>query len=117
MSAPATEARALRAEHDDLARQLHARASIDELRKAAYTGFAGLVAVGLSVKLAFDRWLSVRVDRFHGPPVYFFAALGLALLLLALAGRWALRSRGHMRREDALYVRFRALRAELGLDR
>ena len=104
-----------RAEHDALARRLSARRSIDEVRKAAYAGFAGLVAVGLSAKLAYDRWFTLLPTRSKGQPVFFYCAAAAAALLLALAATWALRARRHMREEDALFARFRALRDKLGL--
>ena len=107
----------LRAEHDDLARQLVRRTSIDEARKAVYAGFAGLIAAGLAVKLAFDRWLGARPVTVEGPPVLFLLALAAALVLLPLALRWTVRSRREMRREDALWARFKAARDRLGFDR
>ena len=107
---------ALRAEHDALHARLAIRRSIDLVRRGAYAGFAGFLASGLAVKLAYDRWFSVRLTRFKGPPVFFFLALGLGLVLLALAASFAARARRLMREEDALYARMRALRDELGLD-
>jgi hypothetical protein len=107
---------ALRAEHDALARALSSRRSIEEARKAIYTGFFGAIALCTSAKLAFDRWFSTRVTRFRGPPVFFYLALTLALVALALAIRWWLRARRHMRVEDEGFARLRALRATLELD-
>jgi hypothetical protein len=112
---PSDEVGVLRAEHDELATRLAHRRSIDEARKAVYTGFFGAIAVGLSAKLAFDRWLSTRVTAFKGPPVFFFCAVAVAAVLLALAATWWLRARRHMRTEDALFARFQELRARLGL--
>jgi hypothetical protein len=112
---PAEDAR-LRAEHDDLAARLAARASIDQVRRGAYVGFAGLIAAGLSVKLAYDRWFSTRAIRFKGPPVYFFAALVVALVLLGIAAVAFARARRLMRTEDALFRRMRELRDRLELD-
>jgi hypothetical protein len=121
VSAPAEDGGApdgaLRAEHDALAGRLAIRRSVDDLRKAAYAGFAGAIALGLAVKLAFDRWLSVRPTRFQGPPVFFFVALAIAAALLGLTAWWAARGRRHRREEDALFARLLALRARLGLDR
>ena len=111
----ATDAQ-LRAEHDALAARLHARRSVDEVRKAAYAGFFGLIALAGSGKLAFDRWVSERATAFKGPPIFFFSALALAAVLLALAGVWASRARQHAREEDALCARFLELRATLRLD-
>lgn len=113
----ALDPKVLRAEHDELARRLARRSSIDEARKAVYAGFTGLIASGLTLKLAFDRWIAGRVPTSPGLPLFFLVALATALVLLALAVRWAGRSRRHMRLEDALYARFRLLRSLLGFDR
>jgi hypothetical protein len=107
---------ALRAEHDALAERLSARRSIDLARRAAYTGFAGFLASGLAVKLAFDRWLSTRPERMRAPPVLFFVALAAALALVLATALVARRVRAHMREEDAAFARMRRLRDVLGLD-
>ena len=112
----AESTRDLRAEHDRIADRLAARWSIDLVRRGAYTGFVGLLASGMALKLAYDRWLSTRVTRFRGPPVYFFAALALALLLVGLAVWFFLRARRHMGEEDAQFARMRELRTRLELD-
>jgi hypothetical protein len=116
-SGAALDLQRLRAEHDDLAKQLVRRTSIDEARKAVYAGFAGLIAAGLAVRLAFDRWLGARPVAAEGLPVLFLLALAAALVLLPLALRWTVRSRREMRREDALWARFQAVRDQLGFDR
>ncbi|HEX9052194.1 MAG TPA: hypothetical protein VF841_16820 [Anaeromyxobacter sp.] len=112
---------ALRAEHDALGEQLAARRSIDELRRALYLLFGGLISAGLTVKLAWDRWGVLKpgiVRKAHaGRPLFFLVATALTLVLLGLAIRGLLRSRALMRGEDALFARYRALRARLGLDR
>ena len=113
---PEDDAAALRGEHDALARKLQVRASIDELRKAAYVGFVGVLALALALLLAADRWLSGTPEP-AGLPLVLLAALAVAALLLGLAGRWVARARVHQRREDALFARFRELRARLELDR
>jgi hypothetical protein len=106
----------LRAEHDSLAERLSARRSIDLVRRGVYAGFFGFLAGGMSVKLAYDRWFSTRVTRFRGPPVYFFAALALAIVLLVAAAWIFLRARRHMGEEDAQFARMRDLRRRLELD-
>jgi hypothetical protein len=116
VTVPAKDVSTLRAEHDALARQLSARRSIDEARKAIYSGFLGALAVGTSVKLAFDRWFSTRVTRFRGPPVFFYCAATLAVVAIALSLRWWIRSRRQMRVEDEGFARMRALRDQLELD-
>ena len=105
-----------RSEHDDLALRLAVRRSIDVIRRAAYTGFAGFIASGVAIKLAYDRWFSVRTTRFKGPPVYFFMALALALLLVLATTLLLVRARRLMRSEDVLFARMRELRDRLELD-
>lgn len=109
---------ALRAEHDALARRLAVRTSIDEVRKGLYLGFLGLLSVGLSAKLAWDRWGTLRpgvVRKIHsGPPLFFTIAVAVALVLLVLAIRHFAKGRRIMREEDALFARYRQLRGELG---
>jgi hypothetical protein len=115
---PAPEA--LRAEHDDLARRLEIRRSVDEARKALYQIFFGLLSVGLTVKLAWDRWGVLKpgvVRRINeGPPLFLWLATATSLVLLALAIRSFLRVRRLQREEDVLYARYRALRETLGID-
>jgi hypothetical protein len=98
---------AQRAEHDALARRLEIRASVDELRRGLMRLFLGLISVGLTVKLAWDRWGVLK------PGV----VTAVAVVLLALAIRALARSRRLAREEDRLFARFREVRAELGLER
>lgn len=107
---------ALRREHDALAERLAARRSIDEMRKAAYAAFFGFIAAGLSSKLAWDRWFSERLTRFKGPPVFFFVAVAVTIVLVVIAARAFVRARRHMRTENEDFGRLKALRARLGLD-
>lgn len=107
---------ALRREHDALAERLAARRSIDEMRKAAYAAFFGFIAAGLSAKLAWDRWFSERLTRFKGPPVFFFVALAVTIVLVVIAARAFVRARRHMRTENEDFGRLKALRERLGLD-
>jgi hypothetical protein len=107
-----------RAEHDALARRLEIRASIDELRRGLLRLFVGLIAVGLTVKLAWDRWGALKpgvVRRVEGPPVFLWLATAVALVLLALAVRALVRARRLAREEDRLFARFRDVRDGLGL--
>jgi hypothetical protein len=117
---PAPADAALRAEHDALGQKLAIRRSVDEARKALYLVFFGLISVGLTVKLAWDRWGVLKpgiVRKTHpGPPLFFLVATALTLVLLSLAIRGFLRARRLMREEDALFARYRALRERLGLD-
>ncbi len=114
------EAGALRAEHDDLARRLAIRRSVDEARRALYRLFFGLLSVGLTVKLSWDRFgvLKPGVVRkaSRGPPLFLWLATAVAVVLLVLAIRSFLRTRRLQREEEALYARYRALRETLRLD-
>jgi hypothetical protein len=111
---------ALRAEHDALAERLAIRTSVDAARKALYLIFFGLLSVGLSIKLAWDRWgvLKPGVVRkvVRGRPLFLYVAVVVAVLLLLGAIRWFVASRRLMREEDVRYARYRQLRATLGLD-
>src|SRR5689334_15443591 len=117
----AATAAALRAEHDALAARLETRTSIDLLRRALYTLFVGLIGAGASVKLAWDRWGPLKpgvVRKVVGTrPLFLYVATTITVVLLLAAIGWLLRARRLAREEDALFARFRALRATLGLDR
>lgn len=117
----AATASALRAEHDALAARLETRTSIDLLRKALYTVFVGLIGAGTTVKLAFDRWGTLKpgvVRKVVGArPLFLYVAGTVTVVLLLVAIAWLLRARRLAREEDALFARFQALRATLGLDR
>ncbi len=106
----------LRAEHDALAARLESRRSVDLVRRGAYGGFLALIGTGLAIKLAYDRWLSVRATRFKGPPVFFYAAALVAALLVAFTAWNLVRAVRLMRQEDADFARLRELRSQLGLD-
>ncbi len=121
MSAPTTDAAgaALRTEHDDLARRLEIRSSIDELRRGLLRLFLGLIATGLTVKLGWDRWGVLKagvVRKLRGPPVFLWIATAVAMILLLLAIRALVRARRLARDEDRLFARYRWVRAELGID-
>jgi hypothetical protein len=109
-----------RAEHDALARRLEVRASIDELKRGLVRLFIGLIAVGLTVKLAWDRWGDLKpgvVRIVRGPPMFLWLATTVAVVLLALSVRALARARRLAREEDRLYARLREVRGALGLDR
>ncbi len=109
-----------RAEHDALAARLEVRRSIDELRKGLWVGFFGLLSVGLTIRLAWDRWGTLKpgvVRKLHrGPPLLVWLATAAAIVALVLTIRFALRARRLMREEDALWARFLRIRAALRLD-
>lgn len=120
-AAPTPPADALRAEHDALAAKLAVRPSVDALRRGLYQAFFGLLSVGLTVKLGWDRWGTLAagaVRKAHpGPPVFLWLATAATLVLLLLAIRSLLRSRRLAKDEDALFARFRELRGVLGVER
>ncbi len=123
MSAPTARdetAASLRAEHDDLARRLEIRPSIDELRRGLIRLFVGLIATGLTVKLGWDRWGVLKPGMVrklhHGPPLFLWIATTVAVVLLVLSLRAFVRARRLGREEDRLFARCRQLRAELGID-
>lgn len=117
---PPADPSTLRAEHDALARRLEIRHSIDAARRGAYQIFAGLIAVGAAIALAWDRWGTLEPGQVRkaveGPPVFLYVAIVVAVALLLLAVRSFGRARRMMREEDALYARLRALRDALRLD-
>jgi hypothetical protein len=117
---PSPSHEALRAEHDALARRLAVRGSVDVARRGLYQVFFGLLAAGLSVKLGWDRYGVLPagvVRKVHpGPPLFLWIATVVTVVILLLAIRSLLRSRRLAREEDALFLRYRALRAALGLD-
>ncbi len=117
---PSADPTALRAEHDVLAAQLESRRSIDVGRRGLYQLFTGLIAMGASLALAWDRWgpLKPGVVRkaFHGRPLFLYVAVAATVVLLLLAIRSLARSRVLMREEDARFERLRQLRAQLRLD-
>lgn len=116
----AATAATLRAEHDALARRLEARTSIDHLRRGLYAVFVGLIGAGTCVKLAWDRWGALKPGVVRkavaGRPLFLWIATVLTLAVLAFAVSAFLRARRLGREENALYARFRQLRAMLGLD-
>lgn len=124
VAVPAEELAALRAEHDALAARLAVRASVDLVKRAAIIGFVSFIALGLTVKLAWDRWAPdawwppgvPRPEPYRGAPLFFLLAALAALALAVWSGRIVARARRLMREEDALFARFRALRATLGID-
>ena len=116
MTGAGGETAALRAEHDDLARRLAARRSIDLVRRGAWAAFLLVVTGGLSAKLAWDRWGSTHPRAFKGPPALLVLVLLAALACLAVAGAAFLRARRLMRQEDRDFARLLELRRRLGLE-
>ena len=115
--APGEEA-ALRAEHEELARRVAARTSIDDVRRGAYASFALFVSTGLAAKFAWDRWgWGPRPARAPGRyPILFLLAAGVALVLAVVTVRAFVRARRTMRVEDRDFARLREIRARLGIE-
>ena len=111
---------ALRAEHDELARRLEVRLSIDHLRRGLLRVFFGLISAGVTVKLAWDRWGVLKPGAIRKPvvgrPLFFWIASVVTLVVLALSVASLLRARRLAREEDRLFVRFRELRGKLELE-
>lgn len=111
----------LRAEHDELARRLEIRTSIDHLRKGLIRIFLGLLSTGLAIRLAWDRWGPLKpgvVRKVVGEkPLFLWIATAVALFLLVQGIVALVRARRLGREEDRLFSRMRQLRAQLGFDR
>lgn len=110
------DAASLRAEHDDLARRLGTRHSIDLVRRGAWAAFLLVVTGGLAAKLGWDRWGSTNPRAFKGPPILFYLALAAALACLAVAAAAFRRARRLMRQEDRDFARLRELRRRLEME-
>ncbi len=119
--APSADRASLRVEHDDLARRLEARASVDVARRGFVALFAGLVAAGIAWAMLWDRYDKLDPsDPGLAHPVLFMTGsvvagvLGAALLLRgALTLR---RSRRMARAEAVLFIRLLELRRLLEID-
>jgi hypothetical protein len=112
------EAIALRTEHDELATRVATRRSIDDVRRGAYASFGVVVAFGLSVKFAWDRWgWGPRPARPPGRyPLLLLAAVVLVLVLGLVAVRAFRRARRAMKVEDRDFARLQEIRRRLGMD-
>jgi hypothetical protein len=112
------EETALRAEHDELATRVATRHSIDDVRRGAYASFGLVMAAGLSVKFAWDRWSGApRAARPLGRyPLLFLAAVALSLVLLSVAVAAFRRARRDMKVEDRDFARLQEIRKRLGMD-
>jgi len=106
----------LRAEHDALAVRLAVRRSIDQVRQGAYGLLFSFIGAGLAVKLAYDRWWSVRPGRVPGRPFAVYLVALAAALALLFTLRAFLRARRLMAEEQADFEKLRALRTRLGLE-
>ncbi|MFO0581129.1 MAG: hypothetical protein U0229_02550 [Anaeromyxobacter sp.] len=120
-TAPAADRAALEAEHAALAARLEARASILEVRRGSVALFVGLLGVGLTGKLSWDRWGiwkpgEPRPEKQVGPPLHIWLAAIVTIAVLLYAIRYYRRAKRLLEEEDALFARFREVRAALGYD-
>jgi hypothetical protein len=110
---------ALRAEHDRLAEEIGTRVSVDHVQKGGVLTFFAVVLVGLTAKLAWDRWGWLPVNKPTPPPgiaLWFLLALLLALAVIAFAVREFGRAARLRVVENAKYQRVLELRRILELD-
>jgi hypothetical protein len=115
---PTRDDEGLRAEHDELARRVATRKSIDDVRRGAYASFGLLLSAGLTAKFAWDRWgWGPRPLKPMGRyPLLFLAALALAVVLAGVAISSFAGARRKMRDEDRDFARLQEIRGRLGMD-
>lgn len=113
------EAAALRAEHDALIEQVSTRASVDRMKEGGVLTFFTVISLGMTAKLAWDRWgwLPANKPKPEGHyPLWFLLGALLTLVLLRYAVRQFQRAQALRREEAVLFDRLQALRARLELD-
>lgn len=111
---------ALRAEHDDLARRLEARASVDLARRGLVLLAVAFVSTGICWAFLWDRYAKVPSDLVQAHPGWFttgYVVTGLLAAILWVAGAVALARRSRLARDEAaLFSRLQELRRRLELD-
>jgi hypothetical protein len=110
---------ALRAEHDRIAEEIGTRRSVDHVQTGGVLAFFSFISVGLTLKLAWDRWGWLPVNKPAPPPgvpMWFLMALVLAAVLVGFTVREFLRARVLRAVEAEKFERLLALRRELELD-
>lgn len=110
---------ALRAEHDRIAEEIGTRRSVDHVQNGGVLAFFSVITVGLTAKLAWDRWGWLPVNKAPPPPglpLWFLAAALVALVLVGFTVRELLRARVLRAVEAEKFQRLLALRKELELD-
>lgn len=117
---PPSSLASLRVEHDDLARRLESRPSVDLARNGFVQVFAGLVAAGVAWALLWDRHkLDPSDPGLSHPDLFLAGAVVAAVLGVGLMVRGAIvlrRSRRMAREESALFARLLELRRLLEID-
>jgi uncharacterized membrane protein YcjF (UPF0283 family) len=110
---------ALRAEHDQIAEEIGTRLSVDHVQNGGVLAFFSFISVGLTVKLAWDRWGWLPVNKPPPPPgvaAWFLMALVVAAALIGFTVREFFRARRLRVVEAEKFERLLALRRELELD-
>jgi hypothetical protein len=115
---PAAQAEALRAEHDALAARLAVRISVDQVQRGGVMTFFAVVSLGMTCKLAWDRWGVLPGGRPPEPatPLWFLLAAALTATLVGAAVVTFRRASVLRAEEGLLFERLRALRQRLELD-
>jgi hypothetical protein len=109
----------LRAEHDALAERVATRVSVDRMKEGGVLTFFTVICLGMTCKLAWDRWgwLPANKPKPEGEyPLFFLIGALLTLVLLRSAVQRFRQASALRREEAALFARLRALRARLELD-
>jgi len=110
---------ALRAEHDALAERVAIRASVDRMKEGGVLTFFTVISLGMTSKLAWDRWGWLPANRPPPEgeyPLFFLLGALLTLVLLRLAVRRFLAARALRLEEAVIFAQVRELRARLELD-
>lgn len=116
---PQDDPTALRAEHDALAEELATRASVDRMKEGGVLTFFTVISLGMTLKLGWDRWgwLPVNKPKPEGQyPLWFLLGVLLTLVLLRAAVVRFRAAQALRAREAAGFRRLRELRARLELD-
>jgi len=110
---------ALREEHDRIAEEIGTRRSVDHVQTGGVLAFFSVIGVGLTVKLGWDRWGWLPVNKpppQPGVPMWFLLALLVALGLVGFTVRELRRASALRAVEAEKFRRLLALRKELELD-
>jgi hypothetical protein len=120
--APRSSQATLRAEHDDLARRLESRPSVDVARNGFVSLFGGILALGVGWALGWDRYDKLDPSDLglaHPVGLFLTGAVVAAAVGVALVVRGVLvlrRSRRVASEEAALFRRLLELRRLMEID-
>jgi hypothetical protein len=110
---------ALRAEHDRIAEEIGTRLSVDHVQNGGVLAFFSFISVGLTAKLAWDRWGWLPVNKPAPPPgipLWFLLALLVAMVLIGFMAREFHRASLLRVVVAGKFARLLELRRELELD-